>query len=333
MNDIRYLTDHYDEKIARIKEIGAPLNFVFFTDAHNRLNHGGTGRAADSTAPYELAKNHIASIQYILDRCPGICCVVNGGDIGNDYDHDPKAIRDSYKEVMDAFYALSVPVHNCIGNHDDAITISTLRGDKNTDYAVLPEEMHALCMKYNPTDENYYYWDVPGADYRFVFMNSCDRPYYIDKNGEYSFDPQLEISGPQVKWLEKDALATDRKVIVFSHAPLHNACIFGTGPSYSPVRSHDDTFNGPLAYDIIKNCKNVIAMVHGHVHHDNLVYRDSMVTITTLCSFVQEWAPSCPKRVFGDITETAFDVFSITDKAIYMTRFGAGCDRVATLLR
>ena len=38
MEDIGYLTDHYDEKIERIKRIGAPLNFVFITDQHNRLN-------------------------------------------------------------------------------------------------------------------------------------------------------------------------------------------------------------------------------------------------------------------------------------------------------
>lgn len=333
MTDIRYLTDHYDEKIARINEIGAPLNFVFFTDAHSRLNHGGTQRPENCDKPYELAKNHIASIQYILDRCPGISCVVNGGDIGNDYDPDPKAIRDSYREVMDAFYALSVPVHNCIGNHDDAITISTLRGDNNVDYAVLPEEMHDICMKYNPTPENYYYWDVPGANYRLVFMNSCDRPYYLGKDGRYTFDPQLEISGPQIKWLRDEALVTDRKIFVFSHAPIKNESIFGTGDSPRYVRTHDDTFNGPLAYDIIKNCPNVVSMIHGHVHYDNLLYRDNMVTVTTLCALVQEWVPTCPKRTYGDVTETAFDVFSIKDNVMYITRFGAGTDRAALLLR
>ena len=36
-DDLRYLTDHYDEKIAQIKQIGAPLNFIFITDQHNEL--------------------------------------------------------------------------------------------------------------------------------------------------------------------------------------------------------------------------------------------------------------------------------------------------------
>ena len=38
MNDISYLTDFYDEKIEQIKKLDAPLNFVFYTDPHNRLS-------------------------------------------------------------------------------------------------------------------------------------------------------------------------------------------------------------------------------------------------------------------------------------------------------
>ena len=38
MNDLSYLTGHYDAKIKKINDFGAPLNFIFFTDPHNRLN-------------------------------------------------------------------------------------------------------------------------------------------------------------------------------------------------------------------------------------------------------------------------------------------------------
>jgi len=334
MNHLKYLTDHYDEKICRINEINAPLNFVFITDEHNRLIHGGTRRTLEqSNAPFELAKDHIASIQYILDRCPGISCVVNGGDIGNDYDLDPAAIREAHQEVMDALYALSVPVHCCIGNHDDAIGVASDRGVHNVPFAILPDEMHRLCMKNNPTSENYYYIDFSQQKYRFIFLNSSDRPYYTDESGNYPFNWRLEISNKQAEWLEKEALSTDNKIIVFSHAPLRNDGIFGTegGPIY--IKPYDDTLNAPRVYRALKNKHNVVAMIHGHVHYDNLLYRDNMVTVTTLCSLVQEWAPSCPKREFGAITETAFDVFSIKDNVMYITRFGAGCDRIATLLR
>ena len=59
MNHLKYLTDHYDESIEKIKTIGAPLNFVFITDLHNRLNEFATKGEAGK---YELAVNAIDSI-------------------------------------------------------------------------------------------------------------------------------------------------------------------------------------------------------------------------------------------------------------------------------
>ena len=38
MHDTKYLTDHYDEKIKRINDIDAPINFVFITDMHHNMN-------------------------------------------------------------------------------------------------------------------------------------------------------------------------------------------------------------------------------------------------------------------------------------------------------
>ena len=96
-DDLRYLTDHYDEKIAQIKQIGAPLNFIFITDQHNEL--------ANSVVPA------VESMRYILERCPEIQFLVSGGDIGNDYHSDPAEMRASHRRMMDAMYALNIPVH------------------------------------------------------------------------------------------------------------------------------------------------------------------------------------------------------------------------------
>ena len=62
--DISYLTDFYDEKIRRIKEIGAPLNFVFITDQHNRMNSfvNEYSGIEDNDSTRELAADHIRSI-------------------------------------------------------------------------------------------------------------------------------------------------------------------------------------------------------------------------------------------------------------------------------
>ena len=47
----------------------------------------------------------------------------------------------------------------------------------------------------------------------------------------------------------------------------------------------------------------------------------------------QQWSPNCPERVTGEYTETAFDVVSIKDNVVKLTRFGAGDDRCGMLLR
>ena len=333
MDDLRFLTNSYDDKIARIKSIKAPLNFVYITDEHNRLNQYTLEKdGSKHPGEYELAVNAIRSIQYLLDRCPEIRFVINGGDVGNDYNKDPKAIRESFQEVFDALYSLSVPVHNCVGNHDDALGACKDRGDDTNKYVILPEEMYAMCSKYNPTDELYYYFDVD-PNYRFIILNTNDKPFLKDRSGQYAFGWRMEISQKQIEWFENDALKTQRRIVVVSHSPLHNQGIYGTFGAPIGIKAYDDTLNAPRAYYDIMQSQNVVFQLCGHVHHDNVVYDQTLLTITTQCSMAQEWAPASPKRTIGTITETAFDVFSITDDVVYMTRFGAGNDREAHILR
>jgi len=329
MSNISYLTDAYDGKIQKINDLSAPINFVFITDMHhgtNRFLHR-IGKRAE----YEDGVKHIESIRYILDRCPGIRFVVSGGDIGNEYDSVPELARKTNFEIMDALYRLPVPVHCVVGNHDDMTGARTAWKKDNTEIAFPPEEMHTLCMRYNPTGENYYYIDLEEDFYRIVFLNTSDKPYFKTPEGQYPFGWRLEISEEQAEWVERDALSTDRKIIIISHAPIHNAGIIGTGDSTCFIKEYDDLLNGPRIYNAVKKSKNVVAMLAGHVHFDNLIYDDKIPVITTLCSLVQEWMDLCPKRKTGTITETAFDVVSIKGNRIYLTRFGAGEDRVAIL--
>ena len=163
--------------------------------------------------------------------------------------------------------------------------------------------------------------------------NTSDKPYETDASGQYPFGWRLEISNRQARWLETEALDTQNRIIVFSHAPLHNAGIFGTEGMPMGIKPYDDTLNGPRAYLAVKRCPKVVAMIAGHVHYDNLLYDDRILSITSLCSLAQEWAPGCPRREFGTITETAFDVFSVRDDLIRITRFGAGTDRAGVILQ
>lgn len=320
LEDIRYLTDHYDEKIERIREIGAPLNFFFITDQHND--------AVSSDVPA------VRSMRYILDRCPEITFLVSGGDIGNDYNPDPAGMRESHRRIMDAMYDLQIPVHCCIGNHDDGIG-NMIDHHWDTRNCILPEEMHRLCGRYNPTENNYYYTDVDagGEGYRFVFLDCTDKPYLTDKNGQYPFGWRLEISDRQAEWFEQEALDTDRWIFVFNHSPLSNAGIWGTEGKPDGIKPYDDLLNGPRVNFHAKQCKKVLALFAGHVHYDNIRYDGDLPQITTLCAMLQDWAPGCPKRVAGTVSETAFDVVSVKGDTLYLTRFGAGTDRCVDLIR
>ena len=323
--DIRYLTDGYDEGIARLKAIDAPLNFVFITDVHHRLE--SDGRLDLSSIPA------IQSIEYILQRVPNIQCVVSGGDVGDDYNPDPDKYRATFKEYMDALYALSRPVHHCVGNHDDRLGRSHEYG-WNTDYVMRPKEMHDLCMKYNPTEENYYYADIDTAEqnYRLVFLNTSDYLLATDESGQIITNEHGEISHKQADWYEREALNTDRKIVVFSHCPIHNAGIYGSTPD-ADITPYDDVFNAPRVYYHSKRCENVVAMIAGHVHYDNVAFDEHLPTITTAAGYVRRWDGGVPERVIGTPTEALFDVFSIKGDRLYITRFGAGEHRELPLLR
>lgn len=321
--EYKYPLDGYDEKIAKIKAIGAPLNFVFITDTHHKFR--------------QSVVESIETIQYILDKCPEIQFVVCGGDLGNDYDPDPDKYRESMHEVMDAFYKLSVPVHCCIGNHDDYIG-NCIDNGWDTRNGMFPDEMHELCMKYNPTQENYYYIDFDCADtkYRFAFVNTSDKPFLADKDGQYPYSGwRLEISNKQALWFENEVLNTDRKIFLFAHSPISNKGIFGTEGLPDGIKPYDDLLNGPRMYYHMKKCKNVVAMIAGHVHYDNVYYDEDLPVITTQSVFRSRWSPSCPPRAryYEPCPETAFDVMSVKDHVIYMTRFGAGNDRAVEMIR
>ncbi len=334
MRDISYLTDNYGEQIKKINELNAPLNFVFITDIHNRLSYQVR---EERNGQYELGIETIESIRYILERCPGISMVVCGGDTINDYFPTGEEIRNTLTEVMDAFYSLPVPVHYCIGNHDDGLATAAGRGKATDEFVLLPDELHEICMKNSPTKENYYYIDDENTNFRFLFLNTNDVKYHKDDKGHYvSNNHSTAISAKQIEWLKNDALKTDRDVLVFSHVPLCNKGMFGNDFRPKYIIQYENMTNGPEAYRELKYDPNVMAIFSGHVHYDNLVYEDELLEFTTAAALVQperNFQPYFDKREYGKATETAFDVVSIKDDAAYLTRFGAGHDRVGCMLK
>lgn len=342
MKDLSYLTDHYDEKIEKVKKINAPLNFIFYTDPHNGLSEWDCPKHEDySPTDFESAIDTAESMQYIIDRLPNLSCLVCGGDLGCDYNDDPRLAHKSIEDMMKALYKLTIPVHCCIGNHDDC-TICLIEPEKSypsyegelkphvSEYMLRPEDLHRICMKNNPTDENYYYTDFDELGYRFVFLNTSDVECVTNEKGEPLYPHKVGFSVKQLMWF-KEAVNTDKKVIVFSHVPLRNK-----GHFPDCISGREGLLNGEIMWQNIQLADNVVAAVAGHLHYDNIVYDGKMVSIDTQSGtglVHGQWDSSCPYREYGTYTETAFDIISVKDDVIYCTRFGAGFDRMAKIIR
>ena len=105
VKDLSYLTKAYDEKIQRVKDIDAPLNFIFYTDPHNGLSEWDCKKHTDwADTEFESAIDTVNSMQYIIDRLPNLKCVICGGDLGNDYHTDPKMAHKSIEDMANALY-------------------------------------------------------------------------------------------------------------------------------------------------------------------------------------------------------------------------------------
>ena len=199
-----------------------------------------------------------------------------------------------------------------------------------SEYILYPEDLHKICMKNNPTDDNYYYTDFDDLGYRLVFLDTSDFYYGFDKDGKLIHPFDVGVSKEQVNWF-KEIVKTDKKVIVFSHAPIN---VRGHYPDC--LKIHKDMINGEWLWNVMQKSDNVIISIAGHLHYDNIVYDGGIVSIDTQCAsglHKGKWDISCPDRQFGTITETAFDIISVTDEVIYCTRFGVGVDRVARIIR
>ncbi len=334
MKDISFLTKNYDEKINNLKEFDGDLNFMFVCDCHNRFNqhHAAIGER-ETPDSYENMADHVEAMRYVIERFPKIDYVVCGGDIANDYFHQPDQVRCSLIEAAELLYSLPAPVHNIIGNHDDAVGTSTERGYDNSIFAITPDQMHKYIMKNNPTDENYYYIDHEKSGYRLVFLNSSDYTYIKDENGQYTHGHSLEFSQKQIDWFKNDALNTDKKVIVFSHGPLTHVGLYEEGQG---IGRKDYPKNITQIKEILKESKNVKAIIAGHLHDDNFHYLEEyeyLASFTSASTFLDPQVNYIPKRVLGTESETAFDVFSIKNDVMHVTRFGWGADRTAYLLR
>lgn len=190
---------------------------------------------------------------------------------------------------------------------------------------------------------------VPGNhDYNYFRGNPevkyPEKPrYFIDNNEQKirlifidSFDPKEEVrygfTKECISWLDKtlEALPDDYNAIIFSHlTPLVRLQAWT-----KDIRNRSD-----LIAVMDKHADRILAFINGHNHCDHIFndLKNGKFPIISIncakCEYFTEHKPAgaiVPERRLGDRSQESFDIMQIdpAKKEIYLTRFGAGQDRI-----
>jgi len=207
-------------------------------------------------------------------------------------------------------------------------------------------------------DALYYYCDDERAKLRYIFLDSEDVAYIYDDNGKLLYGGQhsFTFSQKQIDWLTKEALRFDEegwKVMFFTHSAAHpdksdeeltfermhmsilNDVLDGYRRGDSVCRDYyEGDFKIHLETDY-SDCirADLIGAFVGHYHRD-AVWRTKTgipFILTGNCVMYCKGKENVP-RCDGDKTELLFDIATVDvrKRKIYVTRVGAGTDRVVT---
>lgn len=208
----------------------------------------------------------------------------------------------------------------------------------------------------------YYYLDNPERKVRYIFLDSSDAPQKLDENGKLVYNPigYLAFSQKQIDWVSKQALNMPEDgwtALVFVHhiidpeqaadyemtiqknrhtqamVKLLDAYRAGEDLNTTLYEEHPD-FMLHLAYNFSEYHRAEIAgVIMGHTHRDHAQYSQTGIPyIHTACAYADNvyCNPGAPERNDGTKAEILFDIVTIskTNKVLYLTRVGAGSDRV-----
>jgi hypothetical protein len=141
-------------------------------------------------------------------------------------------------------------------------------------------------------------------------------------------------------------------IVIMSHIPLYRDGVNGADmPVYNSdmlfgmlsAVQNKTTYTGSSAASVPGEHKaniscdfrntnvDIVCLLAGHTHYDNLVSVNGLNHITTLNNSMNVW-DDAPSKTEGTISECAFDIFTINTetKTVKITRIGAGSDREFT---
>lgn len=309
-----YYEKHLTDKITevRAKETFSGVNgdeFIFITDYHMERN----------------ANNSPSLIDKIIHQT-GAKKIVFGGD-AYDASSTPDLALNKIADFYSMFYENADKILSCVGNHEYNNPAS------NKPEQQIPNgQVYASIVNRNDLIRH------SRHTCNYTILNRSNETMYIFIGCEYS----SSVTNESIKYvLETIKNNNGYDIIVFSHTGLDNGGDNGNVANiidgFKRITDGIDKFNQKsnyifdgITYDYSGCTGEVICVFSGHNHVDGCIRTDGgLNVISTTCD-----AYGAPEggveRTKGTITEQAFDVVNIDyeNKKIYMTRIGAGEDRV-----
>lgn len=309
-----YYEKHLTDKITevRAKETFSGVNgdeFIFITDYHMERN----------------ANNSPSLIDKIIHQT-GAKKIVFGGD-AYDASSTPDLALNKIADFYSMFYENADKILSCVGNHE----YNNPASDK-PEQQIPNGQVYASIVNRNDLIHH------SRHTCNYTILNHSNETMYIFIGCEYS----SSITNESIKYvLETIKNNNGYDIIVFSHTGLDNGGDNGNVANiidgFKRITDGIDKFNQKsnyifdgITYDYSGCTGEVICVFSGHNHVDGCIRTDGgLNVISTTCDAYR--APEGGVvRTKGTITEQAFDVVNIDykNKKIYMTRIGAGEDRV-----
>ena len=238
----------------------------------------------------------------------------------------------------------------CEGNHDRNPILPHIT--KKEFYNIVYRQTKSENIVWGSKENAYYYRDFPTHKIRIIVLNVYENMYHDDLYDE----SMCGYSGDQLKWLAQTALkvSPDYSIIVLTHdAPVkleYNAYEIQNNPDSlaqilksfkigqaTEVKYTDTLHNGVFSVDVETTYSvpgNIIAVLSGHAHCDDLKTVDGINYIQITCAYIDvvntftgyENRPAFSEQAY------AFDigVVDTENRTLKLKRIGYGTDRAVS---
>jgi 3',5'-cyclic-AMP phosphodiesterase len=221
-----------------IQSTSRSLRMAHITDCHTQ----------PKTKTEKALKSVFRQINNMADK-PDI--IINTGDSVLDANNtNPGFVEDCWNVWNDSTTCCSISMYSCIGNHDVWIMPDIEERFRSKEGKKWSMEMLGLTTTYYSFEQN---------GWKFIALDSI---------GEHKY----ELDDVQFAWLQRELIATEKPVCIFSHVPIISAATM----MYAIERKDTKRFRFPYneqhsdvkrLKDLFYQFKNVKLCLSGHVHY------------------------------------------------------------------